>query len=581
MIAVEPDHLGKYEIRRVLGRGAMSIVYEGFDPVIERRVAIKTVHLPDRHDAGAEEDLARFRREAQAAGRLSHSNVVSVYDYGETDDVAFIVMEYVEGSTLKSALDQGERFAVPDVIGMISALLDGLAYSHENGVIHRDIKPANVMITSDNKIKLADFGVARIDSSSLTMAGAMIGTPSYMSPEQFMGDAVDARTDIYSTGVLLYQLLTGAKPFDGGATAVMHKVLSNDSPAPSRLSVAVSPELDAVVQRAMAKRPEDRFASAAAFAAALAEAGAVPAADPEISTASSSVSPAIVTLEEPHDSRSRTLLRTAGIFMLLGMIWSAAFLHQKTPRKPAVLAAAPAVKTVQPVFTLDDIRKKLAAAVAPVPCTLLQASATTKAVRLNGIVGKNEGAVLRQSVKAFPMPVRLAVDRFNGPYCPVLDVVSADHPLFAAEPDRLSLSLANGAKTLADGQLILVNLRMPAYPSYLEVDYFSHTGAVYHLYPAPEQPVAVKPASSLVTLGNPAAGSEAWLAGPPYGRDMILAVASSVPILDADRFQNELAQPYLAALSAALKRIRTAGGKIAASVLLLETVPKPEGLAAN
>ncbi len=253
------ETLGKYEIKRTLGRGAMGTVYEGWDPIIARRVAIKTVRVHDQTDPDTEEALARFRREAQAAGRLTHPNIVAVFDYGETNELAYIVMEFVDGPSLKSLLDQQERFTLDDTALLMQGLLAGLQFSHERGVVHRDIKPANVMLTRDGQAKIADFGIARLESSSMTQAGTLLGTPAYMSPEQFMGQVVDARTDIYSSGVLLYQLLTGERPFDGGMSAIMHKALNTDPPVPSQLSVTAPPSLDAVVRRAMAKRPEDRF----------------------------------------------------------------------------------------------------------------------------------------------------------------------------------------------------------------------------------------------------------------------------------------------------------------------------------
>ena len=263
------ETLGKYEIKRTLGRGATGVVYEGWDPIIARRVAIKTVRLPNESDAETEDALARFRREAQAAGRLTHPNIVGVFDYGETNDLAFIVMEFVDGPPLKTLLDKHERFALPDIIRIMEDLLAGLQFSHERGVVHRDIKPANVMLTSTGQAKITDFGIARIESSSMTQAGQVLGTPAYMSPEQFMGQVVDARTDLYSSGVLLYQLLTGDRPFDGSMSAIMHKALNTDPPAPSQISVTVPPAFDAVVRRAMAKRPEDRYRSATAFVEAL------------------------------------------------------------------------------------------------------------------------------------------------------------------------------------------------------------------------------------------------------------------------------------------------------------------------
>src|ERR1700722_9252294 len=274
MSAVES--LGKYEIRRQLGRGAMGTVYEGFDPVIERIVAIKTVRLPEAGDDETAEEIARFRREAQAAGRLTHPNIVAVFDYGETADIAYIVMEYVDGPPLKNLLDKNERFPLPRITRIMEDLLNGLQFSHERGVVHRDIKPANLMLTKSGQAKIADFGIARIESSSMTQAGTVLGTPAYMSPEQFMGQVVDARSDIYSSGVLLYQLLTGERPFEGGMSAIMHKALNTDPPSPSQISVTAPPSFDAVVRRAMARRPEDRFASATAFLAAVRAAVASP-----------------------------------------------------------------------------------------------------------------------------------------------------------------------------------------------------------------------------------------------------------------------------------------------------------------
>ena len=261
--------LGKYEIRGTLGRGAMGTVYDGWDPLIARRVAIKTVSLPDNPDPETAEEIARFKREAQAAGRLTHPNIVAVYDYGETSDIAYIVMEFVDGPSLKGLLDKQERFALPELKRVMEDLLAGLQFSHERGVVHRDIKPANIMLTKGGQAKIADFGIARIEASSMTQAGTMLGTPAYMSPEQFMGQVVDARSDVYSAGVVLYQLLTGERPFDGGLTAIMHKVLNTEPPPPSQLAVTAPAALDAVVRRAMAKRPDDRFPSAAAFAEAI------------------------------------------------------------------------------------------------------------------------------------------------------------------------------------------------------------------------------------------------------------------------------------------------------------------------
>ena len=279
--------LGKYAIRRELGKGAMGIVYEGFDPVIERTVAIKTI-LPQQLNADeAAQVLARFKREAQAAGRLNHPGIVAVYDYGEVvvdedhtmvageaadkarQRVAFIAMEFVKGKELREFFEANERFALKDVERLMGEILDALAHAHANGVVHRDMKPANLIVLANGKVKVADFGIARVEKSELTQVGTVMGTPAYMSPEQFMGQPVDGRSDIFSCGVILYQFLTGEKPFTGNSTTIMYKVLHEEPLAPSLLNVALSAAFDAVVKKAMAKKPDERYQTAQQFAQAI------------------------------------------------------------------------------------------------------------------------------------------------------------------------------------------------------------------------------------------------------------------------------------------------------------------------
>jgi serine/threonine protein kinase len=262
--------LGKYEIRRELGKGAMGVVYEGFDPFIERTVAIKTIRKSLIDPAEAVEALGRFRREAQAAGRLTHPSIVAVYEYGEDGDIAFIAMEFVVGRELKTFFGKGERFPLADALHIMLQLLDALAYSHECGVVHRDIKPSNIVITGKNQVKVVDFGIARIESSDLTQVGMILGTPAYMSPEQFKGATADSRSDIYSSGVIFYHMLTGERPFvANNPSALMHKVLSEEPRPPSEFDPGISKALEAVVRKAMAKLPEDRFQTAAEFREAL------------------------------------------------------------------------------------------------------------------------------------------------------------------------------------------------------------------------------------------------------------------------------------------------------------------------
>jgi eukaryotic-like serine/threonine-protein kinase len=263
----QPTHLGKYQITGVLGEGAMGVVYKGYDPDIRRAVALKTIRRQLIDDVELATNIAaRFRNEAQAAGRLSHPGIVGVYEYGEDEQVAYIAMEYVEGQSLARHLAGGVRFADEDIPGLMTQLLDALEHAHAQGVWHRDIKPANVILSRGGRLKVADFGIARIDAEMLTQTQAMIGTPSYMAPEQFLGGLVDARVDIYAAGVLLYVLLTGQPPFTGPTESLMYRVVSEPALAPSRVQGVQRPGwYDPIVATALAKDPAQRYASAAAF----------------------------------------------------------------------------------------------------------------------------------------------------------------------------------------------------------------------------------------------------------------------------------------------------------------------------
>lgn len=270
------QHLGRYDIVRVLGQGAMGVVYEGRDPNLDRRVAIKTVRVVGMAPTEIVEYEQRFKTEARSAGRLQHPNIVSVYDSDKHVDAmgqtAYIVMEFVQGEDLKHFLDQGKRFSLEQTAYMMADLLAALDYAHKNKIIHRDIKPANMLLTKEGRIKLTDFGVARItDSGEATKtSGGTVGTLKYMSPEQVAGKGVDSSSDLFSAGIVLYQLLTGVRPFDGeGYLDIVSKIVKEDPTPPSQIVGALPPALDAVVAKALAKSKLDRFADAAAFAAAL------------------------------------------------------------------------------------------------------------------------------------------------------------------------------------------------------------------------------------------------------------------------------------------------------------------------
>jgi serine/threonine-protein kinase len=685
---MEGQTLGKYQIIAAIGRGAAGTVWRALDPVIERTVAIKTIKLDHAGDAEAAEEIARFKREAQAAGRLSHPNVVAVYDYGEQGGLAYLVMEYVEGGSLKSLLDKGERLPLKEVARVMDELLAALAHAHEKGVVHRDIKPANVMLTKSGQVKVADFGIARIESSTMTQAGTVLGTPAYMSPEQFRGEPVDQRTDLYSAGVVLYQLLTGDKPFEGTFTAIMHKVLTVEPPKPSDISGAVPPALDAVVAKAMAKRPQARFESANAFRAALAAAMRAAEAAPAATIAGVDLDATVIERRAAAPPPDRTPAATArpeeaagkrrgmpvaaiaAVPVLLAAAAGAAWYFLLREPEPTVIAAPPpTVPTptppppivlqptpppppvppptpqraepapppvptptpqrvepapppspaptppfqrveptptptptpqrvepaplvpppiVQPpptptptpqqlalAPTAGALRSAVASVLADSRCSLVSGTVTEGSrVRLTGYAqaGGGESALRLRLAAAGVPPERLdwQVRGFEGPYCDALDLLRPVADSFGETPSGLSISLPGERRRLVLGDLLTVRVSMPRFPAYLRVSYFTHDGEVVHLHPNSGDAARSFPPAARVSLGDPAEGGPRWEIGPPYGTEMIVAIASERPLFETAREDFETSAAYLAALRERLDR----AGRVAAQVLMVEVAER-------
>ncbi len=267
----EGASFGKYQVISELGEGAMGKVYKCYDPDFQRMVAVKTVHKALLDDCPSGEFRERFKNEMRAAGKLTHPNIVAVFDAGEKEGGPFFVMEYVEGQELKHMLDEKMHFTLDQSLKIISNVLSGLSRIHQHGIVHRDLKPANIFVASDGVAKIADFGVAKLDNSEMTQVGTVIGSPKYMSPEQCVGEPADARSDLFAVGIILYEMLTGKYCFNADSTtAITQKIINVEALSASTVAQTYIPtHIDKILKKSLAKKPADRFQSAEEFLSSL------------------------------------------------------------------------------------------------------------------------------------------------------------------------------------------------------------------------------------------------------------------------------------------------------------------------
>jgi serine/threonine-protein kinase len=253
-----PEKFGRYEIVREIGHGAMGVVYEALDPTIGRKIALKAIRF-DGIGTTADEAARRFKNEARAAGGLNHPNIVTVYDAGEDSGILYLAMEFIEGSTLEALLRTQRTLATAQTIDVVRQICEGLDFAHAKGIVHRDIKPGNIMLAAHGLVKITDFGIARA-GEAMTITGQVVGTPNYMSPEQVLGKTLDGRSDLFSVGVMLYEMITGERPFEGQSiTTIMYKIVHETPIPPRKLDSTIHAGLSAVIEKSLAKAAEDRF----------------------------------------------------------------------------------------------------------------------------------------------------------------------------------------------------------------------------------------------------------------------------------------------------------------------------------
>jgi eukaryotic-like serine/threonine-protein kinase len=443
MSAPIPSRIGSYLIRGVVGSGAMGVVYLAHDPAIDRPVAIKTIHrrlLETGDDEGAVS--ARFRVEAQAAGRLTHRNIVSVYQFGEDNDCAYIVMEYVAGRNLRDYIQTPRKLEVSQVLCLMLQLLDGLHHAHERGIVHRDIKPANLLVADDGRLKISDFGIARTESSNLTRGSFVIGSPGYIAPEQYTDRDVDRRTDVFSTGVLLYQMLSGTMPFTGTDQLIMYKVVYEPhKPLGEVTKDAALEPFDAVLDRALAKDPAQRYASAMAMRAALLALASEPL--PEVLPAEIVLAPR---LEGPGAKPPSTNQRDAS---------GPAKLYPRPAASQAGSASAPVTKPLagtrphtMPVPTgwdvaaLAEVERELAQHVGPVALVLVRRAAR----------GLTSLAEVRQAVASSIADLE-ARERFLAKVGAPRTGTSVTAASFDTEATRIEGGRSSGGAPMLDGDV--------------------------------------------------------------------------------------------------------------------------------
>jgi serine/threonine protein kinase len=307
--------LGRYEIIEELGRGAMGVIYKAKDPVIGRYVAIKTIRLGDFTDSAHIAELhSRLMREAQSAGVLSHPNIITIFDVGEEAGLAYFAMELVEGATLEHIVEGEQRLDESAIVSIARQTADALGFAHQRGIVHRDIKPANIMLTQDGRVKVADFGIAKVGSNKMTQTGMLLGSPSYMAPEHFLGQPLDGRSDIFALGILLYELITGQPPFAAENLGTLsYKIVHEDPLPPIKLKPGINPRLNALVVKALARDPADRFQTAEEMCTAL------DALDiPRVGTKTERIEPLLVrTVAVPLPTRKH---RRVGLWLLVFLL---------------------------------------------------------------------------------------------------------------------------------------------------------------------------------------------------------------------------------------------------------------------
>jgi serine/threonine protein kinase len=529
--------IDRYEILDEIGQGAMATVYKAYDPRISRELAIKV--LRPEHTVNAE-FLSRFLRETRAVGKLNHPNIIKIYDVGEFENQPYIAMELLTGQFLDQFMDSGHRFSVEEIINIATQLSSALDCAHSNGVIHRDIKPANIAWSEKNKrIILTDFGIARIENieaTQSTLIGQVLGTPKYMSPEQILGKHIDGRTDLFSLGVVLYQLVTGQKPFSGNTLASLtFQITQQDPPPVDQYAPETPTALVQIVQKLLKKDPNDRFSDAKTLLQALA---------------------AIRAEEDIFPRPKKTSpLKYAGIAAALVLAVLVVFyiknLLQPEPKdvsKP-ISVEEDIRKQTQESALAKKLQEKINTSLIRFECASLYAVVNSdQAVSIKGHISHEEDLLsLMDLMDTIPEAsnVIYEVNTLVWPFCEVASILSEHKQKTPLAGTGLQIETKSHSNQLIEGNNLVIELAAPDFASYLYVDYYRSDGTVVHLYPEIKKDMKKIPPATRLIIGE---NQSPWVIQKPFGENQIVLMASKKPLVNEQRPLQEPAQDYLSLL---------------------------------
>jgi serine/threonine-protein kinase len=573
----------------------MGVVYKAHDDDLNQDVAIKTIRadILDGDDRHAHELTARLRNEVIAGRRLRHRNIVGMYEFGTDAECCFIVMEYIDGTPLRTLMEKGRRFSLAESIRIMEQILDALAEAHQQRIIHRDLKPSNIMLTPDAQVRITDFGIAKLESSDLTRAGALLGTPHCMAPEQWQGGQVDARTDLFAAGIIFYELLTGEKPFPGPSPqAVMQQLFNTTPTAPSARNVLVPKPCDAIVLKALAKPPADRYQSAAEFKRALQVLSTILETDNDptgtfndpTTIHDSAPQPVVVRSVRYHVALLLGIAAAAGIGYFVYRGWTpelpVAPPESRTtpPRTDAVETEPRGTPTARPSARFD--RAQLDAVLANFTCARLTADVKAdNAVTVHGHIKPGDLDNLLAGLKKLAGVGSVDASRvttLDWPFCEVEPLLAGLQRTGGEPGEKASSGAARSAKEFTEGDFLMLVLNAPNYDAYLYVDYFQLDGNVMHLLPAQSELLKRYVASEQVRIGDGTSLLERrWRIDAPFGTELITVVAAKDPLFPTKRDVQESAKHYLLDLREALKQ--SDPHWLTADFFYIKTKPKPAG----